>query len=282
MPKLFYMQFVTKEWRAAVAGCSAAAIGCWIQLVACMWDEGQTGVLEGTMRELASKCGLQVDEFGEGLLELQRKGVGSVTPDLVVIDDRKTRVRVECRRMARESARRSQKAQWFKENEQEKDDKQTNNRHETVQEQSDTRARARFDFDSDSSGSASEGKSAEKGSDDGFDFEGLYASYPRKEGKKKGLQRCRSQITSLAKWEALKRAVNNYRARVERERTEPKFIKQFDTFMNCWEDYLTAPAEATSAVAPPPEYHDPDEERRKREAAPPPAGMLESLTRRLL
>jgi uncharacterized protein YdaU (DUF1376 family) len=71
-----------------------------------------------------------------------------------------------------------------------------------------------------------------------FDFEAVYLAYPRKDGKKKGLQRCRSQITSRSKYDALLRAVKNYAALVEAEARSPEYIKQFDSFMSVWQDYV--------------------------------------------
>lgn len=71
-----------------------------------------------------------------------------------------------------------------------------------------------------------------------FDFDAVYALYPRKEGRKKGLQRCRSQIKTREKYDALLRAVKNYAAKVQAEQTEAKYVKQFDTFMGCWEDFV--------------------------------------------
>ena len=86
---------------------------------------------------------------------------------------------------------------------------------------------------------------------EGFDFDALYAKYPRKEGRKKGLQRFKSQITTRLKYDALTRAVENYAATI----TDPTYAKHFDTFMGCWEDYVDAglltpkrPAGATAHV----------------------------------
>lgn len=80
-----------------------------------------------------------------------------------------------------------------------------------------------------------------------FDFEDVYREYPRKEGRKKGLQRFKSQITTREKYDALVVAVKNYAASI----TDPKYTKHFDTFMGCWEDYggdwkPPAPAQPTS------------------------------------
>ncbi len=69
-----------------------------------------------------------------------------------------------------------------------------------------------------------------------FDFEAIYAEYPRKEGKKRGLACCRSIIKTRLKYDALLMAVRNYAATV----SDIRFAKHFDTFMGCWEDYADA------------------------------------------
>ncbi len=78
-----------------------------------------------------------------------------------------------------------------------------------------------------------------------FDFESLYKQYPRLVGKKKGLEKCRRQIRTVADFGRLSVAIHRYRAQVERDGTEKRFIKHFDTFMGCWEDYLDTDPEPT-------------------------------------
>lgn len=84
-----------------------------------------------------------------------------------------------------------------------------------------------------------------------FDFDAVYDLYPRKLGRKKGLQRCRSQIKTREKYDALLRAVKNYAAHAD-----PAYTKHFDTFMGCWEDYVDAgnltPRQSRSTTAIPP------------------------------
>ena len=82
----------------------------------------------------------------------------------------------------------------------------------------------------------------------GFDFELVYQLYPRKIGKKKGLQRCRSQIKTREKYDALLRAVRNYAQ--EMQGTAETYIKHFDSWMNGhWEDYAERPAKPESISA---------------------------------
>lgn len=68
------------------------------------------------------------------------------------------------------------------------------------------------------------------------DLEAAYAKYPRKEGKKKGFQRLRKQLTTREKYDAFVRAVENYAA--SRAAEDPHYTKHFDSFTSCWEDYV--------------------------------------------
>ncbi len=69
-----------------------------------------------------------------------------------------------------------------------------------------------------------------------FDFESVYKSvYPRHEGKSGGMRAAKRQVTTQAKYERWCSAVKNYAAHVAGRATE--HIKQFDSFMTCWEDY---------------------------------------------
>lgn len=70
------------------------------------------------------------------------------------------------------------------------------------------------------------------------DLESIYRLYPRKEGKKAGLQRAKVQIKTAEQLERFRMAVTNYCQKLQAEHTLPKFVKHFDTFMSCWEDYL--------------------------------------------
>jgi hypothetical protein len=68
-----------------------------------------------------------------------------------------------------------------------------------------------------------------------FDFDGLYAVYPRKEGKTRGIATCAKVITTPEIYAQVRAAIVAYKGRVAGEPT--KFIKLFSTFMNCWQDY---------------------------------------------
>ena len=64
----------------------------------------------------------------------------------------------------------------------------------------------------------------------------IYQAYPRKRGKKLGLARCRKIEAKYLG--ALTQAVNNYARHCELNNTEQKYIMQFSTFMNNWEDWV--------------------------------------------
>jgi len=71
-----------------------------------------------------------------------------------------------------------------------------------------------------------------------YDFESLYDRFPRKQGKKKGLLAARRQIKSDKAYGDLSRAIDAYAAECRADNRDKKYIKQFSTFMNCWEDYI--------------------------------------------
>lgn len=71
-----------------------------------------------------------------------------------------------------------------------------------------------------------------------FDFDALYQKYPKKLGKKRGLDICSRQIKNRDDYELLKIAIENYKKHCEANETEFRFIKQFDTFMGSWRDWL--------------------------------------------
>lgn len=68
------------------------------------------------------------------------------------------------------------------------------------------------------------------------DLEAVYGLYPRKEGRKRGMALLRRAATSRARLGEVAQAVRNYAASVAGK--ERDFIKHFDTFMGCWEDYV--------------------------------------------
>jgi len=74
-----------------------------------------------------------------------------------------------------------------------------------------------------------------------FDFDLVYKNFPRKEGKSRGMKKCKSQITTEKNFQDLKAAVENY-AKLKAD-TEKKYIKNFGNWMDEWEDYIIIPEE---------------------------------------
>jgi len=71
------------------------------------------------------------------------------------------------------------------------------------------------------------------------DFEDLYALYPKKMGKAAGLLRCHAQIKNQGDLLLAHLAIENYRAYVKKSISDPRYIFQFDTFMNNrWRDWI--------------------------------------------
>lgn len=72
-----------------------------------------------------------------------------------------------------------------------------------------------------------------------FDLESLYKKYPRKEGKKIGIERLSKQIKNEKDYELLSLAIDNYtKLCVKEKRIEKGFVKMFSTFASCWQDYI--------------------------------------------
>lgn len=71
-----------------------------------------------------------------------------------------------------------------------------------------------------------------------LDFERIYAKYPRKIGKQRGMKICKAQIKTPGELESLSLAVDRYVRHLTLTGTESRFIKHFSTFMNEWRDWL--------------------------------------------
>jgi len=79
-----------------------------------------------------------------------------------------------------------------------------------------------------------------------FDFLAVYALYPRKVGKTKGLAICERTVKTQKDYERLLVAVKRYAG--EMRTVEKQYIKHFDRWMGCWQDY--ADDEAIAAPSP--------------------------------
>lgn len=86
-------------------------------------------------------------------------------------------------------------------------------------------------------------------------LEAVYRLYPRREGKKAGLERLgrllRDAADPTAKLAEVERAVRNYAALVVKENRDPTKIKLFSSFMGCWEDYATEEPPPLRIARPP-------------------------------
>lgn len=70
------------------------------------------------------------------------------------------------------------------------------------------------------------------------DFELIYEKYPRKEGKQKGMAIVKREVKDVETLALLEKAIGRYSNHCRSKRLEPKFIKQFATFMGSWRDWL--------------------------------------------
>ncbi len=77
------------------------------------------------------------------------------------------------------------------------------------------------------------------------EFNKIWALYPRKIDKKDSLRVFKAKIHKPRKWVDFRSAVEHYSAYVEKEKTEPRFIKYMSSFINSgrWEDYINGPPE---------------------------------------
>lgn len=72
----------------------------------------------------------------------------------------------------------------------------------------------------------------------GFNFDEFYASYPKKVGRQRGHRTFKAQIKTEKDYEDLKLAARNYYKYIKSSVQDAKYIKNFDTFMNNWRDWL--------------------------------------------
>jgi len=68
-----------------------------------------------------------------------------------------------------------------------------------------------------------------------FDFDEIYADYPKKgPGKKKGMKKLERTVKSEKHYSAIKQALEN----LKKLNREKQYYPNFDTFINNYEDYL--------------------------------------------
>lgn len=89
-----------------------------------------------------------------------------------------------------------------------------------------------------------------------FDFESLYRTYPRKEGKAEGMTRLRKRIKSQDEFDSFAKAVRKYASICKLENRDKKFQLKWSSFVGAeggerWLDY--ADSSATPAPSPLPD-----------------------------
>lgn len=70
------------------------------------------------------------------------------------------------------------------------------------------------------------------------DSQQLYSDYPKKVGKKAGFAKLKTILKKEGNFDKLKIAIANYKTKLAKDSTDPKYIKHFDTFLSSWEDWL--------------------------------------------
>ena len=80
MQKLPWIPFYVNDWLADrdLQRCELSTRGVWIQLLALMWQDGQSGQITGTARELARLCSCDRAEVVAAIHELKRTGTGDI------------------------------------------------------------------------------------------------------------------------------------------------------------------------------------------------------------
>jgi len=69
----------------------------------------------------------------------------------------------------------------------------------------------------------------------------FYDAYPRKEGKTQAAKTYNAKIKQGADPAAILASLAVYKAQIVQKHTEPQYIKQPSTFLNCFEDYTPQP-----------------------------------------
>lgn len=80
-----------------------------------------------------------------------------------------------------------------------------------------------------------------------FDFQSLYEMYPRKEGKKSGMDNLNKRIKTDEEYIKFRSAVFNYIRICQVENRPPLYTKHWGTFVNNWTDYLEVVPQAVES-----------------------------------
>jgi hypothetical protein len=84
------------------------------------------------------------------------------------------------------------------------------------------------------------------------DLDAVYAIYPRKEGRKKGIERLKEIVKTPETYARVMKALHGYLRKLKAENTGPEYVKHFDSWVSVWEDYENyVPTQTATATAPP-------------------------------
>jgi len=75
----------------------------------------------------------------------------------------------------------------------------------------------------------------------------LWEQYPRKRGRKDAWRHFKNSVKNDADWLDIQKALANYLASIKAEKTETRFIKHGNSFINNWRDYLELEPEMVGA-----------------------------------
>ena len=181
---LAWIKFFVGDWRRdpKVAMLSASGRGVWLEMILTMHDLSDYKI-EGTVREVARMCHLDMAEVQSALQELERHEVAevewrndSVTGDAIVT--------VVSRRLQREEKTRSDARERQKKYREKKKSQENN----TI---------VPSDSDSDSDSDSNKNKKVYKPKKE--HLEAIYSAYPRKIGKKAAIDKIRLALQGLHK-----------------------------------------------------------------------------------
>lgn len=82
-----------------------------------------------------------------------------------------------------------------------------------------------------------EDKSKSKGDSNESWYDSLWAIYPKKEGKKEAFKHLLASVVSEEQYQSCRRAVENYKVKIVKEKVEFKYVMHGSTFFNNWKDY---------------------------------------------
>lgn len=74
-----------------------------------------------------------------------------------------------------------------------------------------------------------------------LDFEHVYQQYPRKEGKKRGIEKLKKTVKNKKEYLLLLEAVQNYAMKCQAENIPREYIKHFSTWAGEWQDFIEKP-----------------------------------------